>query len=433
MRAARLVATGLVVGLGLLLTACKDSDEAEAYPTTPFEREALEELHEIRDEISALRELPLNPDSEEGWISSRDYRKYVEREFEQIGEDDLEAVELADTVLKLLGILQPDDSYYDQALDIQSNYVAGFYSFETDQLVLVGGGGKLSKFERSTLAHEYVHSFQEALTEEHEWERRFSRSDEKKALPHPPSYDYAATLSCVLEGDAEYSEALFDDRAVEKWDDYVEHMSWIERNVYFPYSVCLEFIESIHARGGWDSVNDLYEDPPKSIEQVIHPEKFHAKEPPSDLFSADISTDLGDGWQRSTADAVYNEFDVWNYILAVTDDVELADRAAEGWGMGWINIYSNLDGDMVIGHISLQFDSPKDYEEFESAFDEMLDVLGREGDQQWANTIGSGHASWDSRNRRVDIVVGTDAGSIGAAVYALGYERPDIASKSRRP
>jgi hypothetical protein len=87
----------------------------------------------------------------------------------------------------------------------------------------------------------------------------------------------------------------------------------------------------------------------------------------------------------------------------------------------------------VIGHISLQFDSPKDYEEFESAFDEMLDVLGREGDQQWANTIGSGHASWDSRNRRVDIVVGTDAGSIGAAVYALGYERPDIASKSRRP
>lgn len=426
----RMMGAALLVVLGLLASACNDGG-GERYPTTAFEPDTLTELHKIRDEMASLRGLSPNLAAEEGWMSARDYREYVEGKFGELSGDDFDGVHATDTVLKVLGILQPEESLYEQALDIQSNYIAGFYSFETDQLVLVGGGGKLSKFDKSTFAHEYVHSFQEALTKKNDWEGRFYPDGEDADLPYPSDYDYGQTLGCVQEGDAEFSETMYEGEEVEGWEDQVEYMSWMERNLYFNYSVCVQFVASVFEHGGWEAVNGLYADPPQSIEQVIHPEKFNSREMPSALKAVDLSKELGRGWERNTEDGVFNEFDLWNYILTITGDARLADAAAGGWGMGWINVYTrNDDRDAVVGHVSLRFDTSRDFEEFKSAFDVMLDELGRDGVDEWTNSSGSGHASWDADRNRVDLVVGTDSDRVADAVRALGYPRPESAAKA---
>jgi hypothetical protein len=46
-----------------------------------------------------------------------------------------------------------------------------------------------------------------------------------------------------------------------------------------PYSDGPVFVEGIQEDGGWAAVNEVYENPPNSTEQTIHPEKYRVDEP----------------------------------------------------------------------------------------------------------------------------------------------------------
>ena len=73
----------------------------------------------------------------------------------------------------------------------------------------------------------------------------------------------------------------------------------------FPYTSGLQLALGAFTKGGFGGVDELFANPPDSTEQVLHPEKFAAREKPVEVaFPDDLAARLGDGWKVSLQDTL---------------------------------------------------------------------------------------------------------------------------------
>jgi hypothetical protein len=115
----------------------------------------------------------------------------------------------------------------------------------------------------------------------------------------------------IIEGDGNLVDRFYEQRCEAEWDCLLPESSGggggssdINYGIYLtefqPYSDGPKFVRQIYNEGGWEAVNAVYENPPESTEQVIHPEKYPDEEP-TDVSVTDTSTeewqvpDLGEG------------------------------------------------------------------------------------------------------------------------------------------
>jgi hypothetical protein len=103
----------------------------------------------------------------------------------------------------------------------------------------------------------------------------------------------------------------------------------IGKTMVFPYAYGFEFIRAL--RAGDVPVDRAFEDPPRSTEQIIHPEKYLAAEPdePTRVRFASLEDRLAAHGVILLAERTLGEF----LIRCVLEDVETADGAgaAAGW------------------------------------------------------------------------------------------------------
>ena len=213
-------------------------------------------------------------------------------------EETLEINSVWETVYKLLGLLDPDDSLLRY---LTGEGIAGFYDGITERVIVPLSRAGMTVFDRSVLFHELVH----ALTDQH-----FNWSDPQLRLFQNNDIDEFSALRAVVEGDA-----------VESTKRYVEEeFTLVEKTVFenlqnsegsdnsasdssepiavprflidftiFPYDDGSKFLRSI---AGYDEddpsvlddedfqqVNDLYINPPASTEQIYYSEKYPSDAP----------------------------------------------------------------------------------------------------------------------------------------------------------
>ena len=91
------------------------------------------------------------------------------------------------------------------------------------------------------------------------------------------------------------------------------------------------FVAAVRARAPWSAVNQVWERPPASSEQILHPEKYERREAPDDV-AARLPRPPGRG---TPDDVVYSdtlgELGVRAFLQRPVGDYR-AERAAAGWG-----------------------------------------------------------------------------------------------------
>lgn len=287
--------------------------------------------------------------------------------------------------------------------------VGGYYSPSNDRIVIVGDGAGVLLLNERTLAHELTH----AVQDQHFDIGRYDRSTRERAN----------ALSGLIEGDASYTEHLYDKRCEGNWD-------CLERppnaggggggglaNIgpylitYQPYSDGPTFVRSLYREGGWSAVNDAYANPPASTEQVIHPRRYPGDRPvvprvadrtsgtweripvehrPNHAELGEAGTnamlvyplfDSGGATRVVAASHFFNrqngevsEFDPYNYDHPYTDGIR-GDRLVP---------YRNADNET--GYVwALRFDSAAEVREFRRGYTQVLEyrnasvVEGAEG------------------------------------------------------
>jgi hypothetical protein len=220
-------------------------------------------------------------------------------------------------VLKLLGLIEPDDDVRALAGSIFGEGVAGYYDPRTQRMRIVEGAapGPLADM---VLAHELTHALED---------QRFDLE-----LDSGTTDDAALARLALVEGTAmlvmqEYllrhigAEQALSGLLGSAFSTGPDLPKFLQDQLIFPYLDGMRFAQALREQdgGGW-TLLDLAarERVPDSTEQILHPEKWVEVETPERVA---LDVELGAGWRR-TARGTWGE---WQTAALIGGD-------AAGWG-----------------------------------------------------------------------------------------------------
>jgi hypothetical protein len=249
---------------------------------------------------------------------------------------------------KALGLLDEDASLRSLFLDLIGSQVAGFYRPDAKKLYVVSRTGVVDGADKITFAHEYVHALQDANFDVFKDPEAF-RDQSDEALARAAVYEGDATLLMTLWAlpnltPAELQEVVTAGGDPESQAILARTPAVLKEPLLFPYNAGLALVQPIQATGGWEAVDAEFGRLPTSTEQVMHPEKYQAREAPVPVaLPGDLAARMGSGWSVAFQDT-FGEFMTGVWLRDSGVDPLEANAAAAGWGGDRLAVLEGPDG-----------------------------------------------------------------------------------------
>ncbi len=288
-----------------------------------------------------------------------------------------------------LGLLPPSYDYEKGVYALLEAQLAGFYEPDDKSMYLAADLGP--KEADATLAHELVH----ALQDQH-WDLG------PKLKFRADGGDLTSAVHALAEGDAMSAmlDVLFaaeQRTALDASDEALAAQmraeilltpsladvpTVLKASLVAPYVDGLLFVNHLRREGGWRAVDDAWARPPETSEQLLHPDKWRAREPALSVPLPPASA-LGSGQAVLYSDTVGEQgvrlvFEEWATRRQAT-------RAAEGWGgdRGWLLGQKRGDAEELIAALWVRFDgAPSACRDAEEAFTLASRAAGGDGVRQ---------------------------------------------------
>jgi hypothetical protein len=342
--------------------------QSAAVATTSEAKKAavVETTEAVLKETSELRQLPILRPVKSGTQSRDEIQRFLIKNMdEDTSPAEMHASEIS---LKKLGLIPPDFQFRAFIIKLLTEQVAGYYDpkqqefFLADWINLDG--------QKPVMAHELTH----ALQDQHFNLRRFDK------WPKGDS-DAELAVHALIEGDASLAMGVYVSRSplriialMKSMGESKSSTEEIDRapralreSLLFPYDQGMQWVTQLYRRDGWPLVSKAFTDLPQSTEQILHADKYFAREAPIKLKLSNIAPALGDGWKQIDND-VNGE---WGYYLILNEylksDVE-SKRAAAGWGGDISSLYEGRKpGEVALAQLSA-WDTEPDAVEFFNAY-----------------------------------------------------------------
>jgi hypothetical protein len=318
-------------------------------------------------------------------VSATAARRMLEREVERrFAPGELATV---GRVYAALGLVPPGTDLEQAVLALYGSQLAGFYDPVTRQMVLVNEALRTGFFTRvvesvirrdlageMVLAHELTHALQDQHFGLDTGHADVGEDDAQLAVRAVYEGDatlagYATVLGSLRPRAAVGLARKLEGVSEQVKRDYPDVPALIRESVVFQYVAGVNFVSWAYKHAGWEGVNALLTRPPRSTEQVLHPEKYFVHpEYPIRVQLGALAPYLRGEWQLA-AEATLGEFTIRLLAERFVDRTRATEIAA-----GW-------DGDrlMAMAHgpeLALvwltAWDSERDATEFSTAWATVL-------------------------------------------------------------
>ncbi len=407
-------------------------DEAETTDAPgQSERQLLEAASSIGERVAEIRGLALKESIAKGVKDREQLRDMlVDRFHEEVPDAEFEAEAM---VYRRLGLFAEDLDYRELMLDLLTEQIAGFYDQDATELYIMEGLPE--SVQKSAMAHEIFHAIQD---------QHFDIGTLLEPLDSRDHADFALSRMALIEGDAtvvmiDYEfyeqgvlpqnearsiidvpalanillqldlstldavESLEPPNAMDVGADPIPSLGdsvlgnappIVRDTLLFPYVEGMRFV--IQARSGrtWSDFDQVYDSPPISTSQILHPQRYFDGDEP-----LDVRFDASDAIPRydSVYDTTFGEMKFRSWLGTHLEDhsgTASAKEIAEGWDGDRIHGYLGPDDDEAI---VVQLSTWRSEEEA-AAFAETLDqILRRRHDAVSAHRTGPHGESWCMR------------------------------------
>jgi hypothetical protein len=398
-------------------------------PATPTLRPLKEEeealLEQAEQETASLRDLPVLQPVPRWKITRTQLRQRYTDVF--VSDDWEEEARSLGYMFAALDFMPPDTDLVDLWEDSFSDWVAGFYLAEKDEIYIVSDAYTIGAMERSIFAHEFVHALQD---------QHFDLTSLDLDVTGDLEYgDRLLAVQALIEGDAELLQEQYIETFFSEQDklDYVNEalkftFTWTDSTPrvlsevsLFPYEQGKEFAGALYQQGGWQAVSDAYANPPVSTEQILHPRRYLADDQPITVSLPSLADTLGGEW-RLIYDGPAGEFLLRLYLENHLDPTEAAG-AAEGWGGDHCLVYHDDATGGTVVLLQTIWDTSSDRREFSNAYLSYAEVrFNQEADQ-----MDDGLACWQGLDvlcvtwdeEKVNVALGPDQETVDQVLAVL--------------
>ena len=349
----------LVLVSSLISESCFSTSER-----SPTNENTLEvQLENILKNVEEIRGLRRTEDITVKFLDKQGLKHKFTDEFLAIAnkEDTYEQ----EILLKTLNLIGSDVNLFELLNSMYLQNILGYYDTETREIYLIAESDVITPSIELTLAHEYVH----ALQQQHFDIRTLTKDVQGRS-------ENEIGLLSLVEGDAMQVELKYLDKYLNKKDrktllqnsgtETIDHNTpaILQKIMLFPYDKGLSLVTDILSKRSLSGLNESYNQPPTSTEQVIHPKKYFAKETAPEIALPNLEIVLGQEWSIVHKE-VLGEFFLQAYLELVTDK-STAAIASSGWEGDQYQLLSDSEGNTLLVSL-LRWESAKDTHEFHNA------------------------------------------------------------------
>ena len=358
-----IILVSLVLILSLISESCLSTTEENAKDEKTLEAQ----FENILNNVEEIRGLKRTEDIKVNFLNKRGLEQKLTDELLAVNnKEDTHKQEILFKTLKLIG---SDVNLLELLNSMYLQNIMGYYDTETREIYLISESNTITPSIELTLAHEYVH----ALQQQHFDIITLTKNVEGRT-------ENESGLLALIEGDATYVELKYLDRYLEKKDKQklLQHTDTnpsdydmpviLEKIMLFPYSEGFSLVTHILSEGSLSQLNESYNQPPVTTEQVIHPNKYFAQETAPEIELPDVEIVLGKEW-NILHEEVLGEFFLKAYLEIATNK-STADTSSDGWEGDKYQLLSGPNGNTLLISL-LRWESPKDTHEFLNALEKI--------------------------------------------------------------
>jgi len=306
-----------------------------------------------------------------------------------------EQFSIEEYVYKRVGILPYDFDYRSGLINLYLSQIGGYYDPVRNHFVMASW---MPQAMQSAIAvHELTHALQDQyfdLTgfmniEEYSSDEIFARSalvegdatavmmDYVRAMAGQPPLEKTESIESIMLQNVVGASMM---------DGFAEVPESLQKMVLFPYISGLRFAHNLLQKGGYEEINRALKNPPRSTEEILHPEKYFKAEPDFIVFSdKDMLIDETLKKAKVVFDDTFGEFMISALLGAHSDDKGRAARTAVGWGGDRIMLFQGDTEDHRVLVWRLNWDSVQDAQDFYLEYGEVLKKLYPESEGRAKN------------------------------------------------
>ncbi len=365
-------------------------------------QEELEQVtREIQEEVEALRGEEFSRPVKVQITDQEGFVKYVTARMDKVTTPEKLAAE--ETLMKMLGLVDPGADLMEITMDLLEGQVGGFYDPGSDAFYLMesftGGVAEI------ILAHELTHALDDQL---YGIDTKLEEllDDRDRTLSYMSVVEGSGTV-VMAQWTMKHAADLDPEdlaKAVSMGDDSLAAApAVVWKPLLASYTLGQTFLQKGYRRLKRDgkTMGDVtrmaYENPPRSMEQVLHPDKYWVEKKRDEPRSPGEPEPAPEGWElleRSSLGELYlaliteepQEIDFSNQMalmfLAYTND------AARGWGGDRVELYGKEGAHLL--RLDTVWDSAEDAVEFSQALQSRLEAWRAALAEMDAEGVGSG-------------------------------------------
>lgn len=345
---------------------------APAQPNADFLRAA----DEVLGEMSKLLSLPVREPLKKSVRNKEEIREYLVR---SMREDEDSAKRHADVrMLETLGLLPKGYPLEQKLIELLTNEIAGVYDPKGREFFIASSVEPAEI--RVVMAHELTHALQDQSFHIEQWSKAAKANDDA-SFARESVLEGSAMLAMVtyLLRDSAPSLKNFDNfdpslllGDVEGSEDMKDVPLVIRDQLVFPYLAGAKFSAKVlEASGGWPGMRTIFDRPPASTQQIMHPDLYLRGVQPGTVRLPELKGAVPRGWKKLDENII-GEFG-FHQIFKEFLGNQRADQLAAGWVGDRYAIFEPSPQGRTLMVIRVRLAGESETARFFNGFSEILD------------------------------------------------------------